>query len=90
MFNFHPIEIVGLLAAVFTTSAFVPQAYKTWKSKNVDSISLTMYLTMLIGVILWFIYGIYINSLSMVLANGVTSILVFCIVVMILKDKPKR
>lgn len=90
MFNFQPIEIVGLLAAVFTTSAFVPQAFKTWKSKNVDSISLTMYLTMLFGVILWFIYGIYINSLSMVLANGVTSLLVFGIVVMILKGKTKR
>ena len=55
MFNFQHIEIVGLLAAVLTTSAFVPQAYKTWKSKNVDSISLTMYLTMLFGVILWFV-----------------------------------
>ena len=33
-------EIIGLIAAVLTTSAFVPQVFKIWKSKSVDDLSL--------------------------------------------------
>ena len=58
------IEIIGLTAAFLTTSAYVPQAYKAWKTKSAGSVSLTMYLIMLVGIILWLVYGIYLNSLS--------------------------
>ena len=68
-------EIIGLLAAVLTTGAFVPQVYKTWKIKSADDISLTMYMVLFVGLVLWLIYGIYLNSLPMILANSVTGIL---------------
>lgn len=68
-------EIIGLLAAILTTGAFVPQVYKTWKIKSADDISLTMYLVLFIGLVLWLIYGIHLNSLPMILANSVTGIL---------------
>ncbi|MCF6279160.1 MAG: SemiSWEET transporter [Flavobacteriaceae bacterium] len=74
------IEIIGLIAAFFTTAAFVPQVIKTWKTKEVENLSLTMYLTMLTGVVLWLIYGININSLSIILANIVTITLV-CVII---------
>ena len=35
-------EIIGLAAAALTTAAFIPQVYKTWKTKSVDELSLTM------------------------------------------------
>jgi len=38
------IEILGLIAAVLTTSAFLPQVYKTWRTKDVSSLSLSMLL----------------------------------------------
>ncbi len=66
------IEILGLVAAVLTTSAFLPQVYKTWKTKEVSSLSLPMLILFFVGIILWFIYGIYINSLSLIIANGIT------------------
>ena len=59
-------EIVGLSAAFLTTSAFIPQVYKIYKEKNADGISLTMYIILFIGVILWFVYGILIGSLSII------------------------
>jgi len=80
-------EIIGLIAAVLTTSAYVPQAYKTWKTKSAGNISLTMYIAMFIGIILWLIYGIYLNSLAMILANVVTAILTFMIIIFKLKYK---
>jgi len=66
------IEIIGLIAAVLTTSAFLPQVYKTYKSKDVSSLSMPMLLLFFVGIILWFIYGIIIESFSLMMANGIT------------------
>ena len=87
MGNFDTYEIIGLLAAVLTTSAYVPQAYKTWKTKSAGNISLTMYVAMFIGIILWLIYGIHLNSLAMILANSVTAVLTIIIIIFKLKYK---
>jgi len=81
------IEILGLIAAVFTTSSFFPQVYKAWKEKSTKDISLTMYIAFFIGIVLWLIYGYYINSLSMIIANIVTLILVIIVIILKLKYK---
>jgi len=83
----HKIEILGFMAAILTTMAFVPQVYKAWKEKSTKDISLVMYLAMLIGVILWMIYGIYHERPPIVIANAVTTLLVFFMVVLKLKYK---
>jgi MtN3 and saliva related transmembrane protein len=67
------IEIIGFIAAILTTSAFIPQVYKTRKTKSVENLSLSMYLVMLTGVVLWLIYGFYINSSAIIVANAFTS-----------------
>jgi len=67
------IELIGLVAAVLTTSAFIPQVYKTKKTRSVENLSLSMYLVMFTGVVLWFIYGLYINSSAVIMANGITA-----------------
>lgn len=89
MFEIKTIEIVGFIAAILTTSAFVPQVYKTWKTKDVEAISLTMFIVMFTGVLLWLIYGFYIDSLSMVIANIITSLLILTIIVLKMKHKKK-
>ena len=89
MFDIEAIEIIGFMAAIFTTSAFVPQVYKAWKTKDVEAISLTMFVVMFIGVLLWLIYGFYIKSLSMVVANIMSSILSLTIIVLKIKHKKK-
>ena len=80
-------EIIGLLAAVLTTASFIPQVYIVWKEKSVKDISLTMYSIFLTGVILWLYYGIEIASLSIILANSATIILVVLIIIAKLKFK---
>jgi MtN3 and saliva related transmembrane protein len=80
-------EILGLIAAVCTTSAFVPQVYKTWKTKSVEGLSLTMYIIFFTGVVLWLIYGIHIKSLSMIIANSITGILALLLVIFRLSYK---
>lgn len=70
--NIDNVEIIGLIAAVLTTAAFLPQVYKTWKTKDVSSLSLPMFLMFFVGVLLWLIYGVYKESLSMIFANSIT------------------
>jgi MtN3 and saliva related transmembrane protein len=65
----------------------VPQVYKAWNQKATKDISLTMYLSFFMGVVLWFIYGIQIESLSIILANSVTGLLVFIVIILKLKYK---
>ena len=68
------VEWIGIVAGIMTTTAFVPQVYKTWKSKSAKDLSLGMFLIFVAGVILWLIYGITINSFSIILANALTLI----------------
>ena len=80
-------EIIGLIAAVLTTSSFVPQVYKTWKTKSAGNLSLTMYIAMFIGIILWLVYGIHLNSFSMIVANSVTALLTLSLIIFKLRYK---
>lgn len=65
-------EMLGLVAGLFTTIAFVPQVIKTWKSKHANDISLAMFSIFSSGVALWIVYGVMIGSLPVILANVVT------------------
>ncbi len=76
------VEIVGTIGAILTTASFVPQVYKTFKTKSIDGISLSMYTVFLLGVIFWLIYGILIHSFSIILANTLTIILITMIILM--------
>lgn len=87
--NTTQIEIIGLLAAVLTTAAFLPQVYQTYKTKDVSALSLPMLTMFFVGIILWLIYGVYINSLSMILANSITVISAFLLIVFKLKYRKR-
>ncbi|MBJ6369688.1 SemiSWEET family sugar transporter [Snuella sedimenti] len=73
-------EIIGFIAAFLTTAAFLPQVYKTWKTKDVSGLSLPMLLLFFTGIVLWLIYGIQIKSPSMIFANCVTILSSFLLV----------
>jgi|TARA_Y100000022_G_C13200243_1_gene352352 MtN3 and saliva related transmembrane protein len=66
---------------------FFPQVMKVWKTKQTKDLSLRMYSIMFIGIILWLVYGIRIDSLSIIMANVVTATLVGTILVYIIKGK---
>ena len=71
----NTVTLLGFVAAVLTTFAYLPQAIRIIKTKNTNSISLGMYVAMVIGVILWLIYGIALNEPPIYLANAITLLL---------------
>ncbi len=64
--------LIGLAAATCTTIAFVPQALKAWRTRSTKDVSLSMFVLMVSGILLWLIYGAMLGDLPLVLANGVT------------------
>ncbi|KAA9332003.1 hypothetical protein F0P94_13245 [Adhaeribacter soli] len=83
------ISTLGLAAACFTTAAFVPQAYKTIKTKSTRGLSAGTYALFFLGTMLWLVYGIYIKDLPIILANSITASLAAIILYLILTIKPK-
>jgi len=75
------IEFFGYFAAILTTLAFIPQLIKTLKTKKADDVSLTTLIMFLTGVAAWIIYGIEISSKPILIANLITFLLNFLILV---------
>lgn len=65
-------DLAGYAAALLTTVAFVPQALKSWRTRDLSGVSLTMYGLFTLGVALWLIYGLLLDSWPIIAANAVT------------------
>jgi len=79
------LDVVGSVAAVLTTGSFIPQAWLTFRSRDVSGISLGMYSAFTVGVALWLVYGLAIGSWPMTVANAITLALAICILGMKLR-----
>lgn len=78
-------EAIGYLAASLTTCSFVPQAWLTFKTKDVSGISLGMYSAFTLGIALWLAYGLLISAWPIVVANAITLALASAILLMKLR-----
>ncbi|WP_162011749.1 SemiSWEET transporter [Streptococcus sp. S784/96/1] len=67
--------MIGTLAAVLTTLAFLPQAIKTIKTKDTSGISLVMYSMQVIGIFLWLLHGLNIQDMPLIMANSISFVL---------------
>jgi MtN3 and saliva related transmembrane protein len=65
-------DIVGSLAAILTTISFLPQAWHSFKTRDVSGVSLGMYSVFTVGVALWLVYGLLLRAWPIVVANVIT------------------
>ncbi len=79
------ITVMGLIAGICTTSAFLPQVVKIFRTRKTEDISLFMYIIMTTGILLWIIYGSLNGDIPLVLANGITFIFASSILVLKLR-----
>lgn len=77
------IDVLGFIAATLTTLAFLPQLLKTWQTKSAGDVSFLMLSTFSIGVFLWLLYGMFIQSWPVIVANFLT--LIFNLLILSLK-----
>ena len=75
-------DIYGFAAAFLTTIAFLPQVVKTYRTKSADDLSFLMLALFISGLIFWIVYAVKIEALPVLLANVITLILNFSILIM--------
>ena len=68
-------DFIGFLAATLTTVSFVPQAWHSYKTRDLSGISLPMYSLFSLGVAFWLGYGVMILSWPIIIANSITLML---------------
>jgi len=78
-------EWIGSAAAMLTTTAFIPQAWKVWRTRHTADISLVMYALFTLGVVLWLTYGVLLKSWPIIIANCITLLLAGAVLVMKIK-----
>ena len=73
------VDTVGTIAACLTTASFVPQAWLSFKTRDVSGVSLSMYSVFTAGVALWLVYGLLLGAWPIVVANAITLLLALAI-----------
>jgi len=69
-------DIIGYLGGFFIMVSFIPQVIKSYKTKSVNDLSMTMIIATLIGTIFWVTYGFLIKSMPVAIMNGIFGIIV--------------
>lgn len=64
------IPLFGVAAAVLTTSSFLPQMVKAYRSKSMDDVSPYLMSLFATGTLLWMIYGAYRSDIVIIAANA--------------------
>ena len=77
-------ETIGFLAAILGTICWLPQTIKTWRTREVDDLSIWANLLILATVTLWLVYGILLGAWPLIVANVISIMLIGAIVAAIL------
>ena len=66
-------------AAIGTTAAWFPQVARTWNTRSARDFSWGYLALFIMGVFLWTMYGVLRGDLVVIIANGVTLLLVISV-----------
>ena len=83
-------SLIGFAAGTLCTLAYLPQALHSFRTKSVGDISMTMLISLNVGLVLWVAYGFFIHSLPIILPNAVTFFLAFPLLVMKLRYREEQ
>jgi MtN3 and saliva related transmembrane protein len=64
------ISMIGVAAAVLTTSSFLPQIIKAYRTKSMEDVSRYLMSFFATGTVLWMVYGIFKADLVIIGANA--------------------
>jgi MtN3 and saliva related transmembrane protein len=75
------IEMMGLLGSFLSSVTFMPQVYKTWKSRSAGDLSLLMLFIVWISTVVWLVYGIGLQLWPVIIANSIICALSLLLIV---------
>lgn len=83
-------EIIGFCAAILTTLSFVPQIVLIIRTRRTSGISLLMYSIYVVGILMWFAYGIMTMSMPLILSQSVTLLITGSILIIAARERFSR
>jgi MtN3 and saliva related transmembrane protein len=85
------LEWLGFMAGFFSMIAFIPQVYKTYKTKATKGVSIQTFIICAISAIIWITYGFLLSKPAVYITNIVVLIIFSIQIVMkILYDRSDR
>lgn len=68
----NQIEFIGFIAGGLVAISLLPQLIRSWRTRSTKDIAISWSIINLVGQILWIIYGISINSLSLIIMSSIS------------------
>ena len=78
--------IVGLLAGLFTTLSFIPQIAKIYRTQRTRDLSLSTYVLLAVGLLLWIVYGVTLRQIAIILPNSVVFVMSLYIIILKIRN----
>lgn len=82
-------QVLGFIAGIITSGAMMPQLIKTWKTKQVEQLSIKMFLAYIVGFSTWIVYGIEKSDVPIIATNIFSILQTICMIVLRLKYNKK-
>ena len=78
--------LIGIFAGLLTTTAFIPQVMKTWRTRQADDFSWLWLAMFSVGIATWLGYGVLMSDVAIIAANAITLVLVASIALIKARD----
>lgn len=75
------IQLIGYLAGFIIAVSLIPQVYQAYKTKSTKDISLPWTLILLLGLMLYFVYGVGIGEMPIIITNAIETTLAVLLII---------
>lgn len=76
------VTLIGALAAILSTTSFMPQAVKIIRTRDTSAISTGMYIVTVLGFVFWTTYGVLSKAWPVAASNSICLVLSLFILTM--------
>lgn len=70
----NAVVLVGTVASVLTISAFIPQAWRSWRTRSTRDLSYGTVILLASQSVAWLSYGVLLHDAALMVTNGVTCV----------------
>ena len=67
--------VAGTIGGILSVGAFLPQAYRILQRRSAADVSLTMYVAILVGCVMWMFYGYVYDAMALFWTNVLIAII---------------
>lgn len=68
------ISVMGVAAAALTTSSFLPQIFRAYRTKRMEDVSRYLMIFFATGTVLWMVYGVFKGDWVIIGANATATV----------------